>query len=267
MDPTLVSGLVGAGSNLLGSVLGFSASKSGQRTQEDINRQNLASAKEFAQNSIQWKVEDAKKAGIHPLAALGTQSAYAPSSYAGGDSGEVQATMGIVGSLGQMLQTAIEAINNDAEADKLGQMDNNTQFLKVEPDEVKKTAGKDAIKMTESANKAGQPLGSPLAGAKLVSLGNGEFALEPNKDTIDAEALADAEGLSGIARSHFINQTYRRIAWNEVKRLNKKEGSQRYYLADRSIDGRPIIVDTKKNSDFSGDKYVQKLWNYFGNYW
>lgn len=259
-----------AGAGLLGSVLGFASAKSGQQLQRDINNQNLASAREFAQNSIQWKVEDAKKAGIHPLAALGTQSAYAPSSYAGGDSGETQATMGIVSSLGQMLETALDAINNDAEADKadkLGQMDNNTQYLSVEPDEVKKTAGKDAINMTESANKSGQPLGAPLAGAKLVSLGNGEFALEPNKDTIDAEALADAEGLSGIARSHFINQTYRKIAWNEVKRLNKKAGSQRYYLADRFIDGRPIIVDTKKNDSFSGDKYIQKLWNYFGNYW
>lgn len=261
------SGFAGAGSNLLGSVLGYSAAKSGQDLQRDINRENLASAREFAQNSIQWKVDDAKKAGIHPLAALGTQSAYAPSSYAGGDSGESQATMGIVSSLGQMLSTALEAINNDAQADKLGQMDNNTQFLKVEPDEVKKTAGKAAISMTNDANKSGQPLGAPLAGAKLVSLGNGEFSVEPNKDTIDAEALADAEGLTGVARSHFINQTYRRIAWSEVKRLNKKAGSQRYYLADRSLDGRPIIVDSEKNKDFSLDKSLQKLWNYFGNYW
>lgn len=261
------SSFVGAGSSLLGSVLGFASAKSGQKLQQDINNQNLAHAREFAQNSIQWKVEDAKKAGIHPLAALGTQSAYAPSSYAGGDSGETQATMGIVSSLGQMLETALDAIKNDSEADKLGQMDNNTQFLKVEPDEVKKTAGKDAIDLTNDANKSGQPLGAPLAGAKLVSLGNGEFSVEPNKDTIDAEALADAEGLSGVARSHFINQTYRRIAWNEVKRLNKKAGFQRYYLADRSIDGRPIIVDTKKNSDFSLDKHLQKAWNFFGNYW
>lgn len=256
-----------AASGLAGSVLGFASAKSGQKLQKDINRENLQSAREFAQNSIQWKVEDAKKAGIHPLAALGTQSAYAPSSYAGGEYGEAQATMGIVSSLGQMLETALNAINNDAEADKLGQMDNNTQFLKVESDEVKKTAGKDAISMTNDANKAGQPLGAPLAGSKLVSLGNGEFSVEPNKDTIDAEALADAEGLTGIARSHFINQTYRRIAWNEVKRLNKKAGSQRYYLTDRSLDGRPIIVDTKKNDDFSLDKHIQKAWNYFGNYW
>ena len=262
--------LASAGGSLFGSILGYSAAKSGQSLQRDINRENLQNAREFAQNSIQWKVADAKKAGIHPLAALGTQSAFAPSSYAGGDSGESEATMGIVSSLGQMLGTALEAINNDAEADKadkLGQMDNNTQFLKVEPDEVKSTAGKDAINMTNSANKSGQPLGAPVAGAKIVSLGNGEFAVEPNKDTIDAEALADAEGLFGAARSHFINQTYRRIAWNEVKRLNKKAGYQQYYLSDRSLDGKPIIVDTKKNDSFSGDKLLQKAWNFFGNYW
>lgn len=38
--------------------------------------------KEFAQNSIQWRVNDAKKAGIHPLYALGSQGiSYAPSSF------------------------------------------------------------------------------------------------------------------------------------------------------------------------------------------
>lgn len=41
--------------------------------------------KEFAQNSLQWKAEDAKKAGFHPLAALGTNSmSYTPSGSAGG---------------------------------------------------------------------------------------------------------------------------------------------------------------------------------------
>lgn len=40
--------------------------------------------KEFAQSGIQWKVEDAKKAGIHPLAALGAQTtSYSPVSVGG----------------------------------------------------------------------------------------------------------------------------------------------------------------------------------------
>lgn len=36
-----------------------------------INEENIAMQKEFAQNGIQWKVADAAKAGISPLAALG----------------------------------------------------------------------------------------------------------------------------------------------------------------------------------------------------
>lgn len=50
-----------------------------QKKQEDIQR-------EFAQNSIRWRVEDAKRAGIHPLAALGASGAsYSPILSVGGD--------------------------------------------------------------------------------------------------------------------------------------------------------------------------------------
>lgn len=43
------------------------------------NRQNVALQKEFAQNSIKWRVEDAKRAGVHPMAALGISgSSFSP---------------------------------------------------------------------------------------------------------------------------------------------------------------------------------------------
>lgn len=62
----------------------WNAHKSRQ-SQEKIAQMNLNSNKEFAQNGIQWKVADAKAAGLHPLAALGAQTtSYAPSY--GGDS-------------------------------------------------------------------------------------------------------------------------------------------------------------------------------------
>lgn len=42
--------------------------------------------KEFAQSGIQWKVEDAKKSGIHPLYALGANTvSYTPTQVGGGD--------------------------------------------------------------------------------------------------------------------------------------------------------------------------------------
>lgn len=52
----------------------------------DAFNQNARLQKEFAQNGIQWKVEDAKRAGIHPLAALGAQTAsFSPVSVGGVD--------------------------------------------------------------------------------------------------------------------------------------------------------------------------------------
>jgi len=48
------------------------------------NKSNEKLQKQFAQNSIQWKVADAKKAGIHPIYALGNQAtSYAPQSLGG----------------------------------------------------------------------------------------------------------------------------------------------------------------------------------------
>lgn len=60
----LMESLIGSGVSLLGGLLG----RSSNEEQMEKNRQLQ---REFAQSGIQWKVEDAKKAGIHPLYALG----------------------------------------------------------------------------------------------------------------------------------------------------------------------------------------------------
>jgi hypothetical protein len=66
----VVAAAVTAGSNYLAN-----------KSNEKINKQNNALQREFAQHGIQWKVADAKAAGIHPLAALGAQThSFQPSS-------------------------------------------------------------------------------------------------------------------------------------------------------------------------------------------
>lgn len=57
--------IISAGASLVGGILG---NKSNQK----IAEQNAALQKEFAQHGISWKVADAKRAGIHPLYALGS---------------------------------------------------------------------------------------------------------------------------------------------------------------------------------------------------
>lgn len=59
--------VIGAGLGLLGGFLGRDSSKKQAEAQRAWER-------EVAQNTIQWRVADAQKAGIHPLYALGAPS-------------------------------------------------------------------------------------------------------------------------------------------------------------------------------------------------
>lgn len=70
---------------MIGATLGAGASIYGawknNKTQKSTNDQNINLQREFAQNSIQWRVNDAKKAGIHPLYAIGANGvSFTPSS-------------------------------------------------------------------------------------------------------------------------------------------------------------------------------------------
>lgn len=77
----LGSALIAAGGNILGGIL------SGNQADKRADKQ-AALQKEFAQHGIRWKVEDAKAAGLHPLAALGAQTtSYAPVAVGGSDLG------------------------------------------------------------------------------------------------------------------------------------------------------------------------------------
>lgn len=73
MDPlSLAAGAVSIGAKLWGA-------KEDRKSQEQTAQQNIALQREFAQNGIQWKVEDAKKAGIHPIFAMGANThSFAP---------------------------------------------------------------------------------------------------------------------------------------------------------------------------------------------
>lgn len=70
----MLSALIPAAANIIGGIIG-------QNAADDRAAKNEALQREFAQSGIQWKVADAKKAGIHPLYALGAQThSFAPQS-------------------------------------------------------------------------------------------------------------------------------------------------------------------------------------------
>ncbi len=108
--------------------------------------------KEFAQNSIQWKAQDAKKAGFHPLAALGTLSSnYTPSASAGGGIGD--ALMNTGQAVGRGVSRAL-----DPEA----KMNRRLLSLQVRQEELKTKALEDSLK------KMGQAPKPTIAGAGTV---------------------------------------------------------------------------------------------------
>ena len=79
----MLGSIIGAIGGIAGGLLGNSAAKD-----------QMAMQKQFAQNGIRWKVEDAKRAGIHPLYALGAPTmSYSP--VATGDYGVSQASQDI----------------------------------------------------------------------------------------------------------------------------------------------------------------------------
>lgn len=113
---------------MLDSILGFIGkgidaytsnqnAKANRESQERLAAQNIAHQKEFAQQGVRWKVEDAKAAGLHPLAALGAQT----TSFSNVVGSDVSSSTNF-GGMGQDLGRAIDAGSTRAERqDRMGQ--------------------------------------------------------------------------------------------------------------------------------------------------
>lgn len=77
----MIGELIGAAGSLLGGLFGKSSADKAADSQLKANRENIAMQKEFAQQGIQWRVKDARDAGLSPLAALGANTiSFSPSS-------------------------------------------------------------------------------------------------------------------------------------------------------------------------------------------
>lgn len=123
MDPVTIGALLSGGSSIIGNLIGSSNVNQNNATQMAIAQQNIALQKEFAQHGIQWKVEDAKAAGLHPLAALGAQtSSFSPVSVG------TEAHQPDLSQLGQDLSRAFKAsasqeAREEADAEKARKLD------------------------------------------------------------------------------------------------------------------------------------------------
>lgn len=70
-----IGALISAGANLAGGFLGANTADKNREAQLAMHNQNIELQKEFATHGITWKVDDARRAGIHPIYALGGSTA------------------------------------------------------------------------------------------------------------------------------------------------------------------------------------------------
>lgn len=119
----IVGGIVGLAGDLLGRREDRKINDANVAMQREVNAENLAFQREamernealqreFAQMGIRWKVEDAQAAGLHPLSALGTQTAgYSPTIVSPSSQAVEQRSTGHhLSNMGQSLSNAIRAL-------------------------------------------------------------------------------------------------------------------------------------------------------------
>lgn len=119
IDPVTQGALIQTGGSLLGGLIGGKDAKKAVKKQYKYQ-------KEFAKNQLQWRVQDAKAAGLHPLFALGGGGGTSPTFMAGqspmgsaiADSAAAigSAVAGRPSELSKQLQSAqIQSINSQTE--------------------------------------------------------------------------------------------------------------------------------------------------------
>lgn len=118
---SFLGSLAGGAANLIGGLFG-------QRNQEKINQENIAQSQYMARNAIQMRVEDARRAGINPLAALGSSFSPTPPQLVGSD-----AVPSAMSNMGQNLSRAGSALQD--EFSRKASLEN--ELLKAQTEQIK----------------------------------------------------------------------------------------------------------------------------------
>lgn len=181
----LAGSLAGGAISALGGA--YAANKSAQ-VANNVNLLNYKQAKEFAQNQIQWRVADAKAAGLHPLAALGVSPIAAPASAVGADvSGLGQG----LSEMGQNLSRSVDAFQSRRERDRemakqeaLNMLRYNLELQKFSNDQSETKSRIDLNNARAAVEKAhlknmvkGASLNQPDVPARPEAYSRGKFVL------------------------------------------------------------------------------------------
>lgn len=122
---------------IIGGAIGAYGSIRSGEEQAKASRKYAKLQKQFAKYGIRWKVQDAIAAGLHPLAALGVQTAMPGAISVGVDRYEKAARsmgQGIASSIDRYAEREIARLSIDQEKARLKQLQLNNKLLQTEVD-------------------------------------------------------------------------------------------------------------------------------------
>lgn len=170
---------------------------SNQAENEAARQKNLEyeRQKEFAQNTLQWRVADARAAGLHPLSVIGSSGgAYSPQAVVGSDSGQ---------DIGAAYQRATAAQGDQIIKDL------QVQLLR---EQVRK-AGYDADRALMDNQDRLRPKGDQAIDPRFIqgggTPGGGVGQVQVNPHAVTSSAANDrstAAGLDVFWQDHYVNR-------------------------------------------------------------
>lgn len=210
--------LAAGGLSLLGNVIGGSMQKDATH---QANEANAKLQREFAQHGIEWRVADAGRSGIHPLAALGAQVSGGAPSYQVGDVGHFAANVG------QDLSRAVTATwSPEEKADAFG-MEMAKERLKGV-----KLQNQMLLNQVEASRRAllQQPGSAPgvPSDSQIVRGPNGEVYKVPSEEFAQAAQGAFMPGVEWYWRNRLVGPLMEHVSDRAEERAKALSGMRLY---------------------------------------
>jgi len=208
----MIGGLISAAASLGSTLLGNNAANKANKTQRAIADQNIKLQKQFAQQGIRWKVEDAKRAGISPLYALGANTvSFSPVSV-----GTTVPDFSGIASAGQDIGRAIDATRTASE--RAGAVTKTMEALQVQ------RMGLENELLASQIAKVRQTQTPPMPGDPYLiegQSGSGVVDVKPSEQvsTVPGRPALQAGATSDLAYARTGDGGYAAIPSQDVKRL------------------------------------------------
>lgn len=271
-------GWLGGALGGVGSIIGAGINAG---VQSKINKENMELQKEFAQNSIQWKVADAKKAGIHPAIGLGAQTYNAIPSSVGADVGS--GVSGAFKHFGSAIDSFIEDKSEERQLQlKSLELDNQAKMLEIQ--KMKQGSNNGNISLnpnsyvssnsnlsasndikdnpsSSSSSNSGSIYGTdnnPLSDITIDKNMDGSFSINYSKDRQDLYSESFFDRFGWVARNTF-DYNYERDIKNIRRAAKVPDDMAVVPLPYRPGSGRRFKIVPKKD--------VERLMKKFNSPW